>query len=129
SDIAQEPKISQGRIVYAKNVALNRAEIFAYDTNVAPPVKTQLTNDATKTNDSPQTDGRHAAWVRRKADGTTPEIMLNGGVQVTSGNFAQLDPAASPFGLDRGQMLWRDTSNALHYLTSLSQDTVDRSTA
>lgn len=128
ADIAEEPKISQGRIVYAKNVAANRAEIFAYDTNLAPPVKTQLTFDSTKTNDSPQTDGRHAAWVRRNTDGTLPEIVLNG-VQVTNGNFTQLEPAAPPFGLDRGQLLWRDTSNALHYLTSFSEDTVDRSTA
>lgn len=128
SDIAEEPRISQGRIVYAKNVALNRAEIFTYDTNLVPPVKTQLTFDSAKTNDSPQTDGRHAAWIRRNANGTSPELVLNG-VQISNANFAQLEPAAPPFGLDRGQLLWRDTSNVLHYLTSFSESTIDRSTA
>jgi hypothetical protein len=128
TDIAEEPKISQGRIVYAKNVAANRADIFTYDTNLAPPLKTQLTFDPAKTNDSPQTDGRHAAWIRRNTNGTSPELVLNG-VQITNGNFAPLELAAPPFGLDRGQLLWRDTSNVLHYLTSYSEDTVDRSTA
>ena len=129
SDIGEEPKISHGRIVYARNVAPDRAEIYLYDTNLPSPAPVALTNDATKTNDSPQTDGWHAAWVRRNANGTGPEIVLNGGVQVTSGNFAQLEFGAPPFGLDRGQLLWRDTSNALHHLTSFSEQLVDKATA
>ncbi|MGZ4780118.1 MAG: fibronectin type III domain-containing protein, partial [Thermoanaerobaculia bacterium] len=128
--IIGDPSISQGRIVYAKTVATGRNEIYLYDTNLASPSPVALTNDATKTNEKPFTDGRHAAWIGKNADGSGAEIMLNGLVQVTSGNFALLDnTVAPPFDLDRGQMLWRDTTGALHHLTSFSEEIVDPSAA
>ena len=130
SNIFGDPTIAQGRIVYAKFVAPTRTEIFLYDTNLASPSPVQLTNDATKTNEEPSTDGRHAAWVRKNADGSGPEIVLSGQVQVTSGNFARLDNTADPpFDLDRGQIAWRDTSGAIHHLTSFSETVVDPSTS
>jgi hypothetical protein len=125
-NIMGDPSISQGRIVYAKRVAAGNDEIFSYDTNLASPSPVQLTNDSTKNNESPYTDGRHAAWIRRNLNGTSPEIMLNGGWQLTSGNFALLENVAAPsFNLDRGQILWRDTSGVLHHETSSAGATVD----
>jgi fibronectin type 3 domain-containing protein len=130
SNIFGDPSIAQGRIVYSKYVAPARTEIFLYDTNLASPAPVQLTNDATKTNDSPFTDGRHAAWIRRLANGTLPEIVLNGQVQITSGNFALLDNAADPpFQLDNGQIVWRDNTGALHHFTPAADTIVDPSTS
>jgi len=126
SNILGDPSIAQGRIVYAKYVSPTRTEIFHYDTNLASPTPAQLTNDATKTNDSPFTDGRHAAWIRRLAAGTGPEVVLNGQVQLSNANFALLDNTADPpFQLDRGQIAWRDTTGAIHHVTSFSDSIVD----
>jgi hypothetical protein len=125
-NIIGDPSISQGRIVYAKHVAAGNNEIFLYDTNPPSPSPVQLTNVATKNNETPYTDGRHAAWVRRNLDTTGPEIMLNGGLQLTTGNFALLDNTAAPsFDLDRGQILWRDTAGVMHHETSSSSTVVD----
>jgi hypothetical protein len=126
SNVIGDPSISQGRIVYAKHVVAGNDEIFLYDTNLPSPSPVQLTNDATKNNETPYTDGRHAAWVRRNLNTTGPEIMLNGGLQLTSGNFALLDNSAAPsFDLDRGQILWRDTAGLMHHETSSSSAVVD----
>jgi len=124
--IIGDPSIAQGRIVYTKHVAAGNDEVFAYDTNLPSPSPVQLTNDPTKTNDSPFTDGRHAAWVRRNLNLSSPEIIFNGGYQLTSGNFAFKENAAAPsFDLNRGQILWRDTGAVLHYDTSTSSALVD----
>lgn len=125
-NLTSDPSIAQGRIVYAKHVAAGNSEVFLYDTNAASPSPVQLTNDPTKTNDSTYTDGRHAAWVRRNLDTTGPELMLNGGFQLSSGNFALLENAAAPsFDLDRGQILWRDATGVMHHETSSSSSLVD----
>jgi len=128
--ILGDPIVSQGKIVYVKNVgtaAAPRGEVFLFDTTVPGAIPVQLTSDVTKTNEKPVTDGRHIAWVQKNADGTGPEIVLYGGIQLTSGNMTPID--FDPFQLNRGQLLWKDTGGALRYLTAVGSSNVEVSPA
>ena len=66
----------------------------------------------------PRTDGRHVAWVHLEADGITWNVVVNGGLRLTS------DASTRPqinvneentFQLQRGQLLWKDTGGTPRY--------------
>lgn len=107
--------MNQGRIVYTKIVS-GIQQIFLYDTTLVSPSPVQLSNDVSGTNDLPRTDGRHVAWVHQ--DGANWDVVLSGGLILTS------DTATRPqinvnedntFQLQRGQLLWKDTSGNPRY--------------
>ena len=97
---------SGGKIVYAKTVS-GIQQVFVIDTNTSlTPVQLSSETDATKVLTRPQTDGRHVAWYRSNADGSSAQLVLNGGVVFPTGTLGKLDNAEFPFQLNRGQLLW-----------------------
>ena len=117
------PWISQGRIVYAKIVS-TVPQVFLYDTNLVSPSPTQITtySDATMLISIPQTDGRHVAWFRSRADNTFPEIDLNSGIQLATGPLKISSEA--PLELNRGQIFWKDVNGTFRYETASSSNTL-----
>jgi hypothetical protein len=116
-EIGGTPVLSQGKLVYRKIVS-GIPQIFLYDSTVASPAPVQLSNDASGVNDMPRTDGRHVAWVHQEADGVTWNVVLNGGVRLT--NDASTRPQINVFEdyffqLQRGQLLWKDTTGSPRY--------------
>ncbi|MBI3610122.1 MAG: fibronectin type III domain-containing protein [Nitrospirae bacterium] len=122
---ADQPSLSQGRIVYVKTVS-GISQVFLYDSTTASPAPVQLTTDTAGQNSSPQTDGRHVSWLH--TDGTTRNIILNGGVLLTSdpstrpGPPGQQEPAVQ---LQRGQLVWLDAAGALRYYDGSDISVVD----
>ena len=127
-DVRDSPKISKGRIVYLKQVgALD--QVFLHDSTEASPAPLQVTTDAAGINTVPRTDGSHIAWLHTPPGSTNADLMLYGGIQVTTGSNAvpnRLNEFREhPFQLDRGQLLWEDVSNRLQYLAGLGPYALD----
>lgn len=120
-----------GRLVYAKVVG-GIQQVFAIDTNVSlTPVQISAETDATKVLTRPQTDGRHVAWYRSNADGSSPQIVLDGGLVFPAGALGKID-FEFPFHLDRGQLLWTSSGTAPRsflYYDGTSTYTIDPSPA
>ena len=125
SGAVDAPYLKNGKIVYTKLVSGVR-QVFLYDTTAPSPSPVALTSytDATKTVSNPRTDGRHVAWVLSNLNETNPEIVLNGEVQLTSGEMAALSFFKPPFVLDRGQMLWRTSTATLKTLHANTVSTI-----
>lgn len=110
------PNLNRGRLVYEKK-ANGITQIFLYDSTVSNATPVPLTSEAdpNKGNFNPQTDGRHVAWMNGVINETTRAIVLNGGLTLT-GNATPGSSFFRPFELQRGQVLWQDTTGALRYL-------------
>jgi hypothetical protein len=120
TNITSNPQIAQGRIAYTKQVG-GMDQVFLYDSTVPSPAPVQITTDSTGTNRFPRTDGRHVAWLHTAPGATNADILLSGGIPITSASTRvpnQLIQSEHPFQLDRGQMLWQDVSNRLQYCSS-----------
>lgn len=115
---ASIPSFAGGKIVYSKTVG-GIQQVFLIDTNVSlTPVQLSAETDPTKTLDRPQTDGRHVAWYRYNTNGTSPstaQIILNGGLVFPTGPLAKIDNIELPFQLNRGQLLWKNSTGPLSY--------------
>lgn len=116
TNITSNPHIAQGRIVYTKLVG-GMDQVFLYDSTLPSPSPVQITADATGTNRDPRTDGRHIAWLHTAPGATHADILLYGGIPLTSVASQVRIQAEHPFQLDRGQLLWQDVSNRLEYFS------------
>jgi hypothetical protein len=117
TNITGNPQIAHGRIAYTKQTS-GRDQVFLYDSTVPSPTPVQITADSSGTNRYARTDGSHIAWLHTDAGATNADILLYGGVPLTSPSTqvpSQLVSAERPFQLDRGQVLWQDVSNRLQY--------------
>jgi hypothetical protein len=117
-EIQDSPDIALGRIVYLKQVS-GMNQVFLYDSTAAPASPSQVTTDATGTNEFPRTDGQHLAWMYTFPGATNADLLLYGGVQLTTAATAlpiQLSAFREhPFQLNRGQLFWEDNANILQY--------------
>jgi hypothetical protein len=123
-------QISQGRIVYSKTVS-GISQVFLYDTTVPSPAPVALSSDISGSNSFPRTDGRHVAWIHIDADNVTRNVVLNGGLVLTSDSSTRpVAPSAdNSLQVQRGQLLFADSSGTLRYYRSGGLAPVDISPA
>ncbi|MBI3848924.1 MAG: hypothetical protein HY298_01340 [Verrucomicrobia bacterium] len=118
TNIVGNPHLAQGRVVYVKAVG-GVNQIFLYDSTQTNPAPVQLTSDGTGTNSFPRTDGFHLAWLRNGAGATNQEIILYGGLALTTPDTLVSNQLAEfreqPFQLQYGQLLWKDINGRLLY--------------
>ena len=117
-DIQGSPDIALGRIVFLEQVG-GMNQVFLYDSTAAPVSPIQVTTDTTGINAFPRTDGHHLAWMHTFPGATNADLLLYGGVQLTTAATAlptQISAFSEhPFQLNRGQLLWEDNANNLQY--------------
>lgn len=125
TDLASGIDFYGGKIVYAKTVSGIR-QVFAIDTlGSLTPVQVSAETDATKYQTSPQTDGRHVAWYRNNIDGTSPQLMLSGGLVFPTGPLTKIHNVEYAFQLDRGQLLWKRPSGSFAYDDGMETTEID----
>ena len=131
SGVGTLASLGRGRIVYSKDVS-GVTQVFLFDTNLSSPAPVQLTSyaDSAKTIAGLRTDGWNVAWLYGDKDLSFAKVVLNADV-VLNGDLTLAHvgdvtkPMEKSFQLQRGQLAWKDATNALRYYDGRQLATVN----